>query len=320
MCTEVRVTLILIAATLMLVTGWFATAAVSANAAVMRKWQRLEGTLVGLAAVESMEVELGREPDTRRVRATADHMVGLGFLNPVTVYADPADPERFRLGGFLQFWLWPATMLGLAAVFCLIMLGLTWLGGSSAAREDRTVFGWHFSPPPEFAQTAIVVRAPASEMKAPLFWSLLGLVALGFGVFAPGASSFTRLPPLLAGGLFITVTWLLALNNYTLRISADNYGLRSTSALRWREVKWDEVKSVERRELYSAQRKAFGRESLPFPGSTTESIVFAGAGGRSLLRMSTRMQPREAVRRLFETCEARTGLTEQFRRIRVPEI
>jgi hypothetical protein len=50
------------------------------------------------------------------------------------------------------------------------------------------------------------------------------------------------------------------------------------------------------------------------------ALAVAYSVGRTLIRMSARMQPPEAVRQLFDLCEARTGLTEQFRRIRVPDL
>jgi hypothetical protein len=114
-------------------------------------------------------------------------------------------------------------------------------------------------------------------------------------------------------------TWALALNNFTLRICADASGLRANSALGWRVVRWDLVKGVERRELYTEQRR-FGRSSLAWPGSSTQSIAFTGADGVTLLRMSTEMQPPEGVTRLFDLCAVHTGSSEHFRRIAVPDL
>jgi hypothetical protein len=312
MHSEVRLTLVLVAAAAMLVSGWFAYAAVSANVATLGHWRRLEGTVVGIGSPDYIEVELGRDPDTRRVRAAGEHTLGLGFLRRVTVYEDPADPGRHRAGGVLQLWLWPATLAALAAVFCLATFA-AFSTGRGPARG-----GWNLSPPPAFAPSRIVIARPASETRAPLFWSLLGVVAFGCGILASGMSPFSRLWALLAGGLFMLGTWTLALHNRTYRVSADSAGLRAASVLAWREVRWEPVKSVECREVYPTNYR-FSGKTMPFPGRTTKSIVFAGANGRSLLRMSTRMQPRDDVRRLFELCAERTGLTEQFRRIEVPD-
>jgi len=76
---------------------------------------------------------------------------------------------------------------------------------------------------------------------------------------------------------------------------------------------------VETRELVPTTRKDFS-DAMPFPGRTTRSLVFTGRDGRALMRLSVAMQPRDSMRRLLEVCAARTGLTEQFRRIKVPDL
>jgi hypothetical protein len=323
MYTEVRLALVVIAVAVGLVGGYVALQAVNANLAVLRGWQRTEGMLRGAApgdALDAFEVEIGSEPNTRRVAARVEHEMGLSATGVVTVYLDPADPGRARIGGVLQMWLWPATAALLCGLACLGLAGTLTVGRGAAVGDGAPSGHWRFSPPRPAEAGEIVVHPPKSEGKAPLFWSLLGVIAFASGVFAPAGSPFQRLVPLLLGLMFILGTWGLALHNTTLRISAGEKGLRESSALGWREVRWEQIRSVERRETTSTRRRAFDiSEKLPFPGNTARSIVFADGYGFALLRMSNEMQPRAAVGRLLELCEARTGLHEQFRHFNVPD-
>jgi hypothetical protein len=319
MYSELRVVLILLAIAATLVSGWFAKTAVSANLAALRGWRRTEGRLVGMAARDNLEIEFGQEPDTRRVTAAADHTLLLAPFQRVTVYEDPSDPKRARLGGFLQLWLWPATITLLTAVCCLALAGAFSLGRGAGAKEAIAEGRWSFSPQPPAVESGIVLRAPASEVKAPLFWSLLGVAAFCCGAFASSMSPFTRLWALLAGVVFMVITGMLAWNNGTLRISADSRGLRSSSALGWRQVRWEQVKSVELREVSPVTYSMEGNR-LPFPGRTTKSFVFYDSSGRTVLHMSTQMQPKEDLGRFFRLCQERTGLILHFRTVEVPDI
>jgi hypothetical protein len=119
----------------------------------------------------------------------------------------------------------------------------------------------------------VCVRRPASEWKAPLLWS-----ALGLGLFAPAVTPMARIGYVLVGGLWVVPMAALALYNGTTEVAANANGLR-----------WEEVGGVETREL------------VP----TTRSLVFTGRGG---------------MRRLMDICAARTGLTGQFRRVKVPDL
>jgi hypothetical protein len=322
MDTRLRVALTLLAAAAALLSLCFATAAASHSLSVLRTWQPLEGTLRGLASPDHIEVEIGRDPDTRRVTAAADHMIGLQFLQQATVYADPVNPGRFRLGGFLQFWLWPATLTLLALIGALAAFVARSAGSRTAADTGPAPRRWSFSPPPATpaGDTVIVVRRPASEAWMPLAFSALGLVTFAIGVLVPQMSRFERLQPLLLGLAFLTGTVLLSLHNHTLRIAATDRGLHAASALGWKFVPWEEVKGVEDRQAYPVVRRPTIGDPLAFPGRATRSIVFANARGRPLLRMSTRMQPPSDVRRLFELCHARTGLSVTSRRIDVPDL
>lgn len=320
MYPEVRLALVVIAAAAALVSGWFAGKAVRANLGVLHGWRRTQGIVRGIAPRNGVEVEIGAAPDLRRVAAPVEHRIGASFLDTVTVYLDPQDPGRARIGGLLQMWLWPASMALLCGFVCLLLIGALAMGRGGAPVDARPDASWRFSPPPEPDPGAIVVRRPESEGKAPLLWSLLGIAAFACGVFAPLGSPFQRLVPLAIGLAFTLGTWGLALYNRTMKVSAGQQGLLATSALGWRQVRWEQIRSVELRETISAQRKPFHQTAeLPFPGNMASSIVFADGQGFTLLRMSENMQPPEALRGLIQMCEARTGLHRQLRHITLPE-
>ncbi len=318
---QLRVVLFFLAAALLLGTGRIAIRSSTAHLRIVRTWTRVQGTLFDVSS-RGVTVRIGSDPDAPRVTAAADNTIGLSSLGPVTVYADPARPDCYALGGFLQLWLWPATLFLIAGVSGVCAVAVLAAGRGAPAQPDLSVPGWHFSPPPPFPLSEVVVRPPASEVRGPLVWSLIGIAGLAIGLFAPLAP-LSRVTPLLASGAFLLLTGMLSLYNFTLRVSAGDTGILATSALGWRHVPWDRIKRVERRELTStlhgSRFRTHGRTASNW-GSTTESIVFADAAGHSLLRVSTRLQPRDQMRRLMEVCQAHTGLVEQFRRIDVPAL
>ena len=314
MYTEVRMALVVILAATALMGGWFATKAIQSNRVVLRTWQRAEGVLDGAGPKGTMEIVIGERPDERRLLAPMQHYRGLS--RNVTIYLDPADPERARIGGTLQLWLWPATAVLLCFIGCagvLVALG----AGRGALAEAPAITSWKLSPQPAADPAAIVLHAPKSQGVAPLYWSVLGVAALAVGVFAPWGTPFQRLGPILLGSLFVLGTWGLALHNRTLRISATVQGLRETSALGWREVPWERVRSVELRDVVSVPYRLNMREGVATPGQRARTIVFANDNGFALLRMSEHMQPTAAVQRLFDLCEQRTGLQLKFRHMNV---
>jgi hypothetical protein len=130
-------------------------------------------------------------------------MVGLTLFHHAAVYTDPSDPKHVRLGGFLQLWLWPATLT------------------RSQPYASSVFLPWIEAPPRRGSRGRQEELLPESHRVAPT-----------------GA----QLGPILAGGVLPLGTWALALNNYTLRICADASGLRPNSALGWRVVRWDLVK------------------------------------------------------------------------------
>ena len=284
---------------------------------MLRSWTRTVGLVSGVGD-SRVEIELGTEPDTRRVLISTDHQLGLpGFNHKAQVYVDPADPAHARIGGLLQLWLRPATLVLIAVVFlgCALAAGRV---GRGAGAASYGAGHWRFSAPPPPLQTEVRVHRPASEWKMPLLWSALGLGLAACGLFVPAATPMQRIGYILLGGLGVALMGALALYNGATQVAADAHGLRETSAFAWRDLRWEEVGGVETRELVPTTRRNLS-DVMPFPGRTTRSLVFANRSGRALMRLSVAMQPRDAMRRLLEVCAARTGLEEQFRRIKVPD-
>ena len=316
MHTEVRMALIVLALAGAAVMGWLAWSRITGNVVVLRSWKRVPGVVRAMPQRDYIEVEIGEEPDARRVAVTADHMVGLSFLGRVDLYQSPGAPERFRLGGILQMWLFPSVLVLGTMVSLLCLAGATKIGRGEVAGEGR----WMMSATPSGPSGEILLRSPREAVLAPLFWSLLGVAALTMGVLARGAGPMQRMGLILAGAVFLVATWALSWHNRTLRFSAGRAGVRETSAFGWREFRWEQVASVERRRVVPTDYVSFHSAPLPFPGQTTETIVFADREGRTLMRTSTNLQPGEARGQLFDLCAARTGLIEQLRTIRVPTL
>ncbi|MGO9097162.1 MAG: hypothetical protein ACLQGV_18310 [Bryobacteraceae bacterium] len=293
MYSELRVLLILVTAAAALASGWFALSAVTASLMVFREGRPSQATPSDSAA---------QQPDA----------------GSATPRQDSSRAKRALPSGFLYVWVWPATLTLLAMLCCAALIGVFSVGGGgdeAAIAEGR----WSFSPQPPPPEGGILLHSPASEVKAPLFWSLLGVAAFCMGVFGSGMEPFNRLWTLIVGVGFILITGLLAWNNATLRVSADLTGLRSSSALGWRQVRWDLVKNVELREI-TPTTYHLGGDQLAFPGISTMSFVFSDADGRTLLHMSTKMQPKEDVRRFFDLVRERTGLFPYLHNVKVPNL
>jgi hypothetical protein len=316
MYTEVRIALALLALAVAALAAWLVRPAIVDNLAALHSWTRTEGRVYSVET-NRVQIEFGTDPGTRRVWIPTDHQY---FLPEYTVqaYVDPADTSRARLAGLLQMWLRPAALILIVAAFLGLALAAARVGRGAAASG----FGaghWTLSAPPAPLLTEVRVYRPASEWKAPLFWAVLGLGAAALGLFAPAVTPLARSGEVLLGGVWILLTASLSLYNGTTQVAADAHGLLETSAFGWRDLRWEEVGGVETRELVPTTRKDFS-DAMPFPGRTTRSLVFTGRDGRALMRLSVAMQPRDSMRRLREVCAARTGLTEQFRRIKVPDL
>ncbi len=317
MYPEVRLTLVVLAVALAALPAWWAGRIVSRNLVVLSAWKRSEGVVTSLAADDQVEVEIQGNANAPRVNVPVDHQIGLSFLKRVPLYVDPADPKQMRLGGLFQMWLWPAGLMMAGLVLLIGMAGVASIGRGATGDISEATGHWHFTSPPPPLDSDIHVRRPASELRAPLFWSLLGVAALALAVFVRAGTPIQRAVLGGIGTLFILSMCALALNNRTTEVSADRSRLRKTTAFGWCQTSWDQVGSVER------QRTIFGRPasmlrkntSDTFAGREVTLIVFADRSGHALVTMSQFMQPPKQMLRLMDLCTERTGLHIEFRTI-----
>jgi hypothetical protein len=316
---DARFTLLLLAIALAAFPAWLAGGIISGNLTT-RSWKRTQGVVVNLAADDHVEVEFGGEPDAVRVEVPIEHKIGLSFLKKVPVYVDPANPQRMRMGGLFQMWLWP-TGLAFAAAVLLSVAGVTATIGRGHSLEPGEGTGrWMFSPPPPALQTNIRVYRPASEWKAPLFWSLLGVAALACAVFIRSGGQIQRMCLGSIGIFFMLLMWALALDNKTTEISADQNEVLKTTAFGWCSFRWEQVGSVEKEQTIFDERRLRYRRRTSILQREVTRIVFADLGGRKLVSMSVVMEPEKAMQQLLELCAKRTGQRMEFRKIYEPNL
>jgi hypothetical protein len=319
MYTEVRIALVLLATVFAALAAWYARTAIVDILVMRRSWTRTEGLVTAMPA-RQVEIEIGTEADTRRILVSTDTQLGLSLFKKTAIFVDPANPERARSAGLLQLWLRPVVLALMAMFLCVCAVTAARVGRGPVIAGDAAG-RWMLTPPPPPLQTELRVHRPASEWKAPLFWSLLGFGMAACGLFARSGAFMPRLGAASLGVFFVLLTGALSLHNGTIEVAADAHGIRESSAFGWRDFRWEDVGGIETREVVSVNRRAFSlSHGLPFPGNTTRSLVFTGHGGRTLMRLSIAMQPGSAMRRLLDLCALRTGQQEQFRRIYVPDI
>jgi hypothetical protein len=319
MYTEVRWTLVVVSLALAALPVWMAGRLVTDNLAVLSSWTRAQGKVVGLAADDQVEIELRGEPDVVRANAPIDHKLGLAFLKTVTIYADPADPQHIRVGGWFQMWLWPIGLALGAAVLLICGAAAASIGRGNAAELESATGRWMFSPAPAAMETDIRVHRPASEWKAPLFWSLLGLALLACAVLMRSANPISRMGSGSAGMLFLLLMWGMALDNKTTDVSADRNGLLKSSAFGWCRIRWEQVGSVQQEHtIFGRSESRLRQRDTSFPGRDVTVVVFRDKGGRQLVTLSPGMEPTRNMRRLLDACADRTGLHLEFRTIYDP--
>jgi len=304
----VRIAFILLFVGLALAATALTVPVVSGNLAIRRSWKRTQATVFGMASDNSVEVSFGGQADEPRVSVPVDHKAGLSFLKTVPVYVNPADPSQMKMGGLLQMWLWPT---GLAGVVLLL------LACALAAGSAKHIGGWMLTPAPPPLLTGIRVFRPASEWKAPLVWSLLGVAAIACSIWVRTGTRIQHLGLGSIGLLFVVLMWSLAMDNATTEISADSAGLRKTTAFGWRQVRWEQVGAVEERTMIFGRGKSLLRDGkdYSFPGNESTSLVFADSSGRMLISASTKMEPRASMQQLLALCAERTGHRTERRTI-----
>ncbi len=142
------------------------------------------------------------------------------------------------------------------------------------------------------------------------------VVLLSLGKDGPQAG---RLFGTMLGSAFAISLWIFAWHTKSLQVSANAQRLRMTSVLGWRDVPWEMVGSVELQEIFTTYYNGNLRMwELPFPGSTVRVIAFNDSRGKTLLSFSPELEPKDAIKHLFELCSQRTGCTLQHRTITTP--
>ena len=289
---------------------------VTGNLMVLKSWTATEGVIVAMPAENHVEVSIGPGSDAHPLVVSPVDTLGLGLRKKVRVYLDPADPAKARFGGVLQMWFWPS-MLALAAMLFLVFTITVVRAGNA---DQVTAIGViRLSAPPPPMDTDIRVRPPASEWKTPLFWSLLGVAALAFGVFSSEGRMIARVGLSLIGVLVILFAWSVSLTSRTLEITADRNGIRKTSAFGWSEIRWDQIGRFERLITIPETKKRWLLYDLPFPGRESENYVLSNKSGWPLMHISVDMGPMGAMRRLLELCHERTGLSLERKTERIPD-
>ena len=149
-------------------------------------------------------------------------------------------------------------------------------------------------------------------------WSLLGVALAVIPMLSKGGNVVSRLGAVTLGCGFALSLWIFAWHTKTLEVTANDQGLRMTSVLGWRDLPWGLIRSVEDQEIFTAYYNGRMRMwELPFPGSAVQVFAFNDERDRALMSLSSELEPKEALRGLFDLCTARTGLKLQRRTIAI---
>lgn len=302
MYLAVRVSLVLLALLPASFALFFSYRLAAASQTVLRSWIKTNAKVVWIYGSEKVELEIAGDPEPQRVAVPVTHTWGLSLLKKVSVYQNPGNPQQIQLGGFLQMWLWPS-VLALASVL-LLSIGIV----AARAGTNSSGAGWSLSAPPPPINTEIRVHPPASEWKAPLFWSLLGVAALASGVLLRSGPIVARVWLGVIGVSFMLAMGAMALEKATTEISADSERIRKTNAFGWAEARWEQVARLERVEVTQKETRTFGVMRMDLGTlAHTESYVFRQHNNRALLRMSIQMVPAGQMRQLLDLCRKKTG-------------
>jgi hypothetical protein len=314
MYPEVRMALVALALLAAAAAGFFAQKIIAGNVRVAKTWTKVQARVNAMPALDHVEIELPGDPDPTLLILAPTHSLGLSIGKKVPVYIDPNDSRRARFGGLFQMWLWPAA-LATGVAICLMATGALARVGAGETGD-----GWHASAPPPPIDTDIRVRPPASEVKAPIFWSILGLAALGLSILSRKAAVAPRAGLAVIGGLFMLAMWAKALENRTTEIRADAQRIRKSSAFGWIEAPWERIARVERTEVIPDERTPgfMLYRQLPFPGRRVEAYAFVDRNGWTMFSMSLAMGPMDPMHRLLDLCREKTGSTLERKTIRAP--
>ena len=291
--------------------------AVSLNLLARSSWTRTTGEVRSLNG--AAEFELGTDSDSRRALVKVDHYWGLSLFHQAPLFVDPSDPTRLKTAGLLQMWLAPLEMFGLLLFLLTAAFTVTTLGGDSdfSPTSERNQARWMFTASPGPAANGHSLHSPSRQWKAVMFWSLLGVAMaavafLGRGNGNPATAYFY----ITLGSTFALALWVFACHTKTLEVSANDHGIRVTSALGWRDVPWTLIADVEEQEIFTTYYNGNLRMwELPFPGSTVRILSFNDQQGRTLLSFSPALEPKATLNELLALSAHKTGSPLQRRQI-----
>jgi hypothetical protein len=289
---------------------------VTGNLTALKFWNRAQGEVRAMNG--EVEFEIGQEPASYRAFAAVDHTWGLRLFSQAPLLVDPANPAHIKPAGLFQMWLTPAGMAG----FVLLLLALAsfsaLFGTGQTAAAVQSHAQWMFSESPG-PLTGITLHSPARQWKIVLLWSLLGVAMAVIPALSKGGNPLSRIGYMVLGIAFSLSLWLFAWHTRTLRISADDTGVRMTSVLGWRDLPWGSIRSVEDQDIFTTYFNGKLRMwELPFPGSSIRVLAFNDASDHTLMTFSPELEPKDSLRGLFELCTARTGLKLHGRTIAIP--
>jgi hypothetical protein len=206
-------------------------------------------------------------------------------------------------------------------LFVLALLAVAWTAVriGSGVEMQAAGSGWMVTPSPGPLSGGVIVHSPERQWKIVMCWSLLGVAMAVITMFSSGGNPLSRIWYISLGSAFALGLWGFAWHTKTLEISANDQGVRTTSALGWREVPWALVRGMEDQDLattyYNGRMRMW---ELPFPGSTIRVMAFNDERGRALMSFSPELVPKEGLQSLFDLCRARTGAKLEKRQIRMP--
>lgn len=322
--------------------GWLAVRAIAENVTAMRSWKRVDGLMrrVGgengwvwrrdgatIQVYPSNDLSAMQEVDNYQdhpdpvLKAkfdtafrTTSVMTDLGIpstYDPIPLFINPIDPQRVKTAGFFQMWVFPATMLAWAVPLLAIGMIVTQLGmGGEPVDPDYAPARWMFTSPPPPLQGGIALKNPSSYWKMALCWSLLGVALCVLSLHPEYSISRTKtISGALVGALFAISVWISAWRDATLRITANDHGVRLVSITGWRDVRWEQVKGFQLQSIFTTYYSGQGMWELPAAGSIIKVYALTDANNRTLLSFGPEVIPGEGRNDLFRLCKAKTGVS-----------
>ncbi len=298
--------------------------AVQAKSRAEREWQRVTGTVIGLADAmrPHVKVEQGIEflpppdvtdsADERRLEMEADE--GLRRFRRYEFLVDPVTKRaRVAGGGFAPYLLAVLGLgyLGLAAAFHYVTsadmthTGATWPGNPPGI--------WvHFQAPPWHEPAMVSARSGAW---AYLKWGL-GAAILVVGVLMQWTSRvgglWSRVGVCSLALLLAGVLGVCALHRATYRIEADSTGVRESSAVGWKMTPWAELRGAVDETVYRAEGKMSSSRNSSVRYTPHRRVYFTDGQGEEVVSIGDDLNPPQGEALLAHVLD-RTGLHPEKR-------